>query len=278
MNMAPMNLASPDCASRPYAVDRFVCLLADTDEAKRLHYQLRYKVFCEETKFENPDAFPENAEFDRYDRHAEHFIVWDRQKQRCAGAMRLVDAGATKLPCEEIADKSLDGLDTHRLGAVEFSRLCILNEYRRTVHSTTYGPYRPEGQPHALERPVIFQQEDNDVFLRLLRASLEWRPAVRYCYFIVTAALARVLARFGIPLTRVGEQVEHRGVRIPFRYDVIEALEGMQQTLSGFAAMVKNSAPYIAYSEFVDGDFMTHTFSPAFPPPRFAGGTYRLSA
>ena len=278
MNLIPVNFVTPGFATGLESLDRFVCLLADTDEARRLHYQLRYKVFCEETGFEDPDAFPENAEHDRYDRHARHFIVWDRQKQQCAGAMRLVDANSTRLPCEEIVDKSLQGLDTHRPWAVEFSRLCILNEYRRTIQSTSYGPYRLEGQTTAPERAVIFRQENNDVLLRLLRASFEWRPAVKYCYFIVTAALARVLARLGIPLTRVGDQVEHRGVRIPFRYDVEEALEGMQQTLSGFAAMVNNSSAYIAYSQFINGDYISDSLATAFPSPQFARNTYRLSA
>ncbi len=235
-------------------VSRFLCIFADTEEARQHHYALRYKVFCEETGFENPDAFPDRIERDRYDAHARHFLVWDRHEHQWAGAMRLVEASSTRLPSEEIVGAPLLGLDERRHRSVEFSRLCILSQYRRTNQSTFYGLYRTEGQYPRTACSVLYRQEDNEVLLQLLGASFGWRPEIEHCYFIVTPALARVLSRFGIPLRQVGGQVEHRGTRIPFQYDVREAEQGMRETLAGFASMTEGSRPFEKYSDFIDGN------------------------
>ncbi|AUB80933.1 PEP-CTERM/exosortase system-associated acyltransferase [Candidatus Thiodictyon syntrophicum] len=251
--MTPIPFASPRCGVQLPVIDRFVCILADTAAARRLHHQVRFKVFCEDTGFENPDAFPMQAEHDQYDPYARHFIVWDRQERQCAGAMRLVSASRTRLPCEEIVGTALQGLTELRPHAVEFSRLCILRDYRQTVQAEHYAWYQPAGQSASDGCGVFFRQYDNDVFLRLLRASLAWSPDIRYCYFIVTAALSRVLTRFGIALTRVGHEIEHRGVRIPFRYDVEQADLGMRETLTSFAAIAETSPAFLRASEFFSG-------------------------
>lgn len=242
-------------------VDRFVCLLADTEESKRIHYNLRYKVFCEETGFEDPTAFPDHAERDRYDTYAKHFIIWDRFKKRWAGGMRLVDASSVRLPSEEIVRVPLRGLAERRPYTVEFSRLCILSEYRRITQSTM--PARRDSDCTRADwiSPVVYKQEDNDILLRLLRASFSFQPEVQYCYFIVTAVLGRVLGQLGIPLTQVGDRVEHRGRRIPFRYDVRDAEAGMIAKSCSFAAMVESSPSFIRYSAFANDPGASETIS-----------------
>lgn len=251
-----------------HPVDRFLCIHADTHEAKQHHYALRYKVFCEETGFENSNAFPLNVERDQYDDYARHFIVLDRLKRQWVGAMRLVDASAITLPSEEIAG-SLNGLDDTRGCAVEFSRLCISSEYRSTTQAVI--PHSNEEMTGLVQHgrfPTEYKQADNDVLLRLLRASFAWRPEVEYCYFIVTKALSRVLRRFGIPLEQVGHPVEHRGMRIPFRYDVSQADWKMRETLSSFSEMVERSPPYINYSDFVRTACSNHPRSSGFYQPQ----------
>ena len=68
----------------------------------------------------------------------------------------------------------------------------------------------------------------------------------------MTPALSRVLKRFGIPLTPVGPKVEHRGTRLPFRYEAAAADAGMYDTLSAYAAISDASPPYQTYSRFFD--------------------------
>jgi len=233
--------------------NRFETVLADTPTAKDIHYRVRYKVFCEETGFEDATRFPDGRERDEFDEHATHFIVWDRLERQWVGAMRLARADHQPMPCEVICDANLKGLDRRRPRSVEFSRLCVLGQHRRAESAFRFGLKAPDGYPHGPEIPVFFRQEEYEVFLRLLRASFAWGKsnAVDYCYFIVTRALTRVLQRFGIPLERVGSPVEHRGVRTPHSYNVHDAEAGMLAKSPSFARLTRNSPAYVTYSNFV---------------------------
>ncbi len=232
-------------------IDRFVTVLADTQVARDAHYRVRYQVFCEETGFEDPDRFPDQREMDYYDATADHFLIWDRLDECWVGAMRLIDASRTRLPLEAVCEFPLEGLDANRLSSVEFSRLCILNEYRHiptsiATHATPSASASAAGREQASLRQIR-----NEVFLRLLYATLGRgiNQGLSYCYGIITAPLARILGRMGIPLQRVGGEVLHRGTRIPHRYDIGEAMNGMISKLPEFAAMVANSPAYVPHSE-----------------------------
>lgn len=231
---------------------RFETLFCDTHEARTLHYQIRYKVFCTQTGFEDPDNFPDGAERDEYDRAAVQFVMWDRMQQRMMGTMRLIDAKRTPLPCENICQNSLFELDAVRERTVEFSRLAILRDHQRVERKGyTYDQF-PSLINMAESVPVCMTEEKNEALLRLLWASFEWgaENGVDYCYFIVTAPLARMLKSFGIPLTILGTEVKHRGVRHPYRYSIHEAKKGMIATLPKFARLMQRSKAYIRYSEF----------------------------
>ena len=234
-------------------INRFETVLADTAAAKDIHYSVRYKVFCDETGFEDAARFPDGKERDSFDEHATHFIVWDRYEREWVGAMRLARADGHQMPCETICDADLKGLSARRSRTVEFSRLCVLGKNRHTESAFRFGMKAPDGNPQGKEIPVFFRQEENEVFLRLLRASFAWGKAndVDYCYFIVTPALTRVLQRFGIPLEKVGSPLEHRGVRIPHSYNVHDAEAGMTEKLPSFASLTRNSHAYVTYSSFV---------------------------
>ena len=55
--------------------DYFEVYLANNEEAKRVHYNTKYQVYCEEMGFENKANFSENCERDYWDNHSVHFIV-----------------------------------------------------------------------------------------------------------------------------------------------------------------------------------------------------------
>lgn len=236
-------------------IDRFVTVLADTAKAREIHFRIRYQVFCEETKFEDTERFPEGMERDSYDANAHHFIVWDRSERRWVGAMRLVDAGRTRLPSEDICPFPLIDLERYRPRIVEFSRLCILRDCRHTPSAVTFGLYRPEGSKSKDLIPVFYRQNDNEILLRLLYATFDWSQdnGFEFCYGIITPALSRILGRLGIPLTPVGDRIKHRGTRTPYRYKAREAKAGMANTLTSFARMTANSVGYVAYSDFMSG-------------------------
>jgi len=232
-------------------IPRFETVLCDTDEARDYHFQLRYKVFCEETQFEDPDAFPDGREMDEYDDAATHVLIWDRLSRHWVGAMRLVDAKRTPLPSERICQAELAGLHKARQRSVEFSRLAILKDSRRAPEARDFALQERNAFSCRETLPIYFTQEKNEVLLRLLWATFEWGLAndIDFCYGIITAPLARLLKRFGVPLEVVGTEVRHRGVRRPHRYHVREAKAGMAATLPAFAHLVEESRqPFVPFS------------------------------
>lgn len=234
-------------------VNRFETVLADTPRARELHYHVRYRVFCEETGFEDAARFPDAMERDEYDARAAHFIVWDRLERDWIGAMRLVPAAGQTLPCEAICASPLAGLDTRRGSAVEFSRLCVLAKHRKTEQGFQFGLLTRDGERRGRETSVFFRQEDQEIFLRLLRASFAWGKAhgVEYCYFIINRALSRYLTRCGVPLEVVGEPVEHRGTRTPQAYQIHAAEAGMRDALPGYERLLQHAPAYVTHTDFV---------------------------
>ena len=124
---------------------RFQTVLADTPDARKISFRLRYQVFCEETGFEDPRSFPDKLEQDIFDGASTIFLVWDHLTSKWAGTMRLVNAKKTALPSETICwPTPLLDLDQHRSEAAEFSRLCVPPEFRRIHDATHFGRTPPE--------------------------------------------------------------------------------------------------------------------------------------
>lgn len=232
-------------------ISRFQTVLCDTNAARDIHFQIRYMVFCEQTRFEDPSAFPSGREDDVYDEFATHFLLWDRFQRRWIGAMRLIDAKRTCLPSEAICGSTLKDLDLYRDRSVEFSRLSVLGECPRDAATTAA---RFQGQPlveTSDSHQISFNHEKSEAFLWLLWASFEWgsQNGIDFFFAIITAPLARMLKRFGIPLTVVGTEVRHRGVRRPYRCNVHESRDELTRALPEFARVALNARAFVPYSE-----------------------------
>jgi N-acyl amino acid synthase of PEP-CTERM/exosortase system len=234
-------------------VNRFETVFADTPAARDLHYSVRYRVFCEEAGFEDPSQFPDHREQDAFDEHAAQFIIWDRLEREWVGASRFVPATAPSMPCEDLCESSLQYLDERRNRAAEFSRLCVLSKLRRTEQGFRFGMLGPDGLKEGREAPVFFRQEEHEIFVRLLWASLAWGMAngVDFFYCLIHRALARLLARFGMLLDVVGDPVKHRGTRVPHCYEVHSTEGGMSLALPTLVSRLKESGAFVSYSAFV---------------------------
>jgi len=232
---------------------RFETVLADTEEARGISFRLRYQIFCEETGFEDPRAFPNNQEQDIFDSASTPFLVWDYLTEQWAGTMRLVHARRAALPSETILWPSpLAGIAEHRAKSVEFSRLCIPQSFRR-VHSATYfASTQPDADSDDGTSVAHFKQEDNEILLRVLLAFLAWahEHEVEYSYFLINAALARILGRLHMPLTVAGDTVEHRGRRTPYLTHIDTAYRVMREKLPQLRRIEARGRTYVRYSAF----------------------------
>jgi N-acyl amino acid synthase of PEP-CTERM/exosortase system len=225
--------------------DRFEAILADTSQARRIHYRIRFLVYCLETGYEDPAAHPDGLECDQWDESSVHFLVRRRDNGAWIAAMRLVLPGERKLPVESIC--RLDENVTAGIGAgkvAEVSRLCMVEHYRRrsAEHDMPYEfvdsdpGRRQEALPFAIEKRSGQRRHSSEIMLGLLRAGAEFSRGLglTHWYFLTTPVLRRIVERYGIPLTPAGQAQPFRGERRPYLVDLSRACDALR---SGDARM-----------------------------------------
>ena len=117
---------------------KVVCV-SDEIELKKV-YKLRYKVYCEEWGFENPEKYPDRQETDEFDKNAVHFAAID-DSGRIVGTVRLILFSPDGFPLEKHCDLNGSGEGVRGEDTAEISRLVISRNYRkRTEDKYIYGP------------------------------------------------------------------------------------------------------------------------------------------
>lgn len=167
---------------------------ARSDALRRIHFRLRYQVYCVENEYEPREAYPDGLEVDEHDARAEHFLVR-------AGAMSAPGAwvGTMRL-IPTAADPETDP----RPDTLEVSRLIACDPRHRGTSRVLYYLCHA-AQAYAVDHGY---------------AALT---------FLVRPALARLLGRQGLPLERYGDPLQHRGLRVPYRIDAEAARSGLEQ-------------------------------------------------
>jgi N-acyl amino acid synthase of PEP-CTERM/exosortase system len=221
--------------------DRFETFVADTELAKAIHYNLRYRVYCLDKGFENSAAFPDQQETDIYDINAVHFIVRHRESGQWVGAMRLVIGVPTQLPLFQLTE-----IDTHVFkyltGALvaEASRLCIslpteiFSASQKNKSTELYDTLHP-----------------SSVSLGLIRAARAYclNHDIRFSYFLITSQLARLLQRVGMEIRVAGPAVQHRGLRYPYVHDFIDGYKSMREKMPLVYKLFQTSPAYKFHSK-----------------------------
>jgi N-acyl amino acid synthase of PEP-CTERM/exosortase system len=193
----------------------FEAIVADTDAARRIHYGLRYQVYCLETGFEQPTSFWRHEEKDAYDDDAIHFLIRCLNTGDWVAAARLIVRGARPLPVE-----SHCALDPGRLGDLglpggEVSRLLIVRGRALDALEEIDAPgFRARARAAARWHATHYRSE---ILQRLLIALVTRARefGIEELAFFLTPALQRIIARMGIHFRVVGEPCEHRGLRYP---------------------------------------------------------------
>ncbi len=207
--------------------DRYEVFLADTEEARRIHYQVRHKVYCIEEGFEEVRDIHEREERDEWDPNAVHFIVRSKHSGQWIAAMRIVLRGQDGLPVEQLCDISaIDPSDD----TAEISRMCIIDDHRR-IRTPSPAPNKgmpgvnPESAVTERQPPVSLRAHKSEIILGLLRAAIDfsYEHGINNWYFLTTRALARLINRLCIQLVCVGNPCYHRGERHPFIANLREA-------------------------------------------------------
>jgi len=209
----------------------FEVFLADTPESKQIHYNLRYQVYCDEMGYEDKDSFPDQMEFDEWDRHSVHFMVRHRYTGQWLGALRLVYQNQSVFPFESkcVTDEPI--LPEQYKNSIELSRLCVLREARRFA-PRSYGQNGSFGEEAGKETSNIrylhsLRNQSRSIMWGLIRAAVVYSAQnhLTQMYFLVAPALAYAVKKEGFEMRQVGDACDHRGQRIPYALDVEHILE-----------------------------------------------------
>lgn len=185
-------------------------------------YRLRYQVYCVERRFLSADDYPDQLEFDAFDRDSVHVGAVDRHGMLVATA-RLVKPNRDGLPLFRYCslfpyERTLDEVANT---VVEVSRVSISREYVR-------------------HREADRRLRNAEPFLTLLKAVISGARGVGATHLIgaTDAALHRRLVRFGFPYRVAGPSVDYYGPVAPHIMSLAELdqviLSGHFPALDGF--------------------------------------------
>ncbi|HEY7166730.1 MAG TPA: GNAT family N-acyltransferase [Candidatus Binatia bacterium] len=184
--------------------DHFEVLLADTPWAKAIHYNLRYRVYCVERGYENPEAFPDGKERDHYDDFSRHFLIRSFESGEWLAALRIIKFPFEALPINRVSQIEKDRLpDLGNAQVAELSRLCAIAPKARLAFDEI-GPVTSWVSMAFMRAARAYALENN----------------IRYLFVLIADSLARILNRAGIEFLPVGPMSEYRGKRRPYVHDV----------------------------------------------------------
>ena len=220
----------------------FSILIADTPELKQEVYKIRYQVYCEELNYEPKENFPDGMERDVYDSRSIHCLLKHKSSGLYAGCVRFVlpelENLQTVFPLEKTCNHNINFNELDRSHFGEISRLAVTADFRKR-----------KGEKETATGLIFTEDEQNTaaagkrrfpvIALSLYLASINMLVEFNMDGLtMMERRLARHLRRFGITSHVVGDEVEHRGKRSPFRLLGREIVNNMDEnTLSLFKSI-----------------------------------------
>jgi N-acyl amino acid synthase of PEP-CTERM/exosortase system len=238
---------------------RYEVILADTAEARKIHYQLRYQVYCLEEGFEAHERFPDRMERDQWDENSVHFIVRSKQSKEWIAAMRLVLPRHEHLPMESLCEIDSRVMPSnYDENIAEISRICVKDTFRRKRQPAAENADGSVARPAADEKATAGRQRyrKSEIMLGLLRAASVYSREhnISNWYFLTTPALARLINQMNVQLIKIGAACLHRGKRFPFMADLRESEKRLSRGCPVVEKMLgRSELAYRTFSELQPG-------------------------
>ena len=193
-------------------------------------YALRYKVYCLECGFLDPETFENELESDEFDANAVHFTAHNLNDE-LVGSVRLVLSGIEqRFPFEDHCSELFhDVFLPPRVESAEISRLVVRESYRRRVGDTlagvpkefmVSGGFRLDEARPAGER----RRSSPQILLGMYREMYQYsvQSNIRYWYAAMERSLARALSRLQFVFKPIGMQTDYYGPVTPYLADLRE--------------------------------------------------------
>ncbi len=208
--------------------------LATSDADKKAVFEVRYRVYCDEFRYEPGDRFPDKAECDEYDEYSLHCLIRHKSSNLPAGCVRLVPADVIKdgglLPFEKFCSESIDtafveNLKADRNGMAEVSRLAVDRTFRRRAGeaATRFGEVEALDCSAAEKRTFSLIAIAGFLACAAL-AELSGRTDV---FAMMEPFLPRLVKRSGIEWQQAGKTIEYHGERALYHIKTQDAVDNM---------------------------------------------------
>jgi N-acyl amino acid synthase of PEP-CTERM/exosortase system len=205
-------------------------------------HQLRHQVYCVEHHYEKPR--PDGLERDRYDKHAVHAALIERQFDTVVGCVRLV-LPLGSLPISEVVDdrgwRVLSGYPRDTMA--EVSRYAISNRLRRRAGEDEYPDVHYFDGDREERRRLL---PHLTLGLMLGVAQLSVCYGITHLTAMMAPALIRLLGQFGMTFTNVGSKVDYHGVRQPCVAATADLLAGIQDRHPAYYAYINREFAFTA--------------------------------
>lgn len=211
--------------------NRYEVVLADTEESKKIHYKLRYQIYCLEKGFLEVEKPEEEMEQDSYDEKSIHFLI--KGSNHWIGTFRLVIDQLGRLPFHKVSIPDSPQFIQGNLQAAEFSRLGILRPFQKLRNG---------------QSPHESSSKESEIMLKLLQAARDYCSAnsINHVVFLCRRSIARVLNQFELQAQQIGPTIFHYGPRIPFAISLTDNHNAFDSLVSEHMSTPKS---YSLYSE-----------------------------
>jgi len=203
---------------------RFICV-DDNEDLLNKSYQLRYKIYCKEVKYLDPENYSQEKEIDQYDAHSIHFAAVDKD-DNVLGTIRLVLDSELGFPLEKYCPEYDNSkICFPRSQLAEISRLTVDKSFRRRKHDGMYGMASydekamdeiPEHIREKRKRPVIVIGLYKMVYMESKKRGMT------HWYAAMEEKLSSALAKFSFKFDPIGPVQNYSGPVIPFLGEISE--------------------------------------------------------
>lgn len=193
----------------------FETVVADTDELIEECYKLRYKVYCVENPFLDPDPLRGEYEQDEHDGNSLHALLRYRKTGEFIGTVRLIidtKDSPHRMPAIRLSEENHIFLpeQIYKQPCAEVSRFCISKEFRRRITDTMHDSAYTRRELIAERQRVIPYMA-----LGLIKSVFDAckQHEMRQCCAVMEPSLIRLLDKLGIHFQPIGQPIEHHGTR-----------------------------------------------------------------
>lgn len=181
-------------------------ILANTEESKNIHFNLRYQIYCIEKGYEEARKFPDEMEKDEYEDQSVHFLIRHRADNQWVGTFRLIIDKLHNLPIHHHAQITHNHRPHPEKTVVEFSRLAIIRPFQKIIR-------KPAGDTDDPDMCLVFNA---------ISAGIEYsrQCEAQKIYFLCRPSLAKVIRKMGINCPQIGDKTLFRGQRFPYKFDL----------------------------------------------------------